>query len=96
MKALLGLVLLTLAISAAAETVVPVDSVETFVNIRLDPKAGTEIVGRLHRDDELVFIKTVDGWLEVELPGGVVTIEICDDDTAVMTGPIAYDFDGTL
>jgi len=70
MKALLGLVLLTLPLVAAAETVVPVESVETFVNIRLNPQAGTEIVGRLSRGDELVFIRTVDGWHEVELPGG--------------------------
>ena len=70
MKALLGLVLLTLPLVAAAETVVPVESVETFVNIRLNPEAGTEVVGRLSRGDELVFIRTVDGWHEVELPGG--------------------------
>ncbi len=70
MKALLGLVLLTLPLVAAAETVVPVESVETFVNIRLHPEAGTEIVGRLSRGDELVFIRTADGWHEVELPGG--------------------------
>ena len=72
MKALLGLVLLTLPLLATAELVVPVESVESFVNIRLHPQAGTEIVGRLHRGDELVFIKTVDGWHEVELPGGGV------------------------
>ena len=70
MKALLGLVLLTLPLVATAETVVPVESVETFVNIRLNPEAGTEIVGRLTQGDELVFIRTVDGWHEVELPGG--------------------------
>ena len=72
MKALLGLVLLTLPLIATAELVVPVESVETFVNIRLNPQAGTEIVGRLHRGDELVLVKTVDGWHEVELPGGGV------------------------
>ena len=70
MKALLGLVLLTLPLVAAAETVAPVESVETFVNIRLYPEAGTEIVGRLSRGDELVLIRTVAGWHEVELPGG--------------------------
>jgi outer membrane biosynthesis protein TonB len=67
---LLGLVLLTLPLVATAETVVPVESVETFVNIRLNPEAGTEIVGHLTQGDELVFIRTVDGWHEVELPGG--------------------------
>ena len=34
--------------------------------------------------------------MQVELPGGVVTIEIREDDTAVMTGPIAYSFGGKL
>jgi len=70
MRAMLGLVLLTLPLVVTAETVVPVESVETFVNIRLNPEAGTEIVGRLTRGDELVYIRTVDGWHEVELPGG--------------------------
>jgi len=70
MKALLGLVLLALPLAIAADTVKPIESVETFVNIRLDPEAGTEIVGRLTRGDELVFIRTVDGWHEIELPGG--------------------------
>ena len=34
--------------------------------------------------------------MRVELRGGTVEIEIRDDDTAVMTGPIAYDFKGNL
>lgn len=34
--------------------------------------------------------------VNVELPGGTVTIEIRDDATAVMTGPVAYSFNGML
>ena len=34
--------------------------------------------------------------MQVELPGGAVEIEIRDDDTAVMTGPIAHGFSGNL
>ena len=34
--------------------------------------------------------------VDVELPGGIVTIEIRDDATAVMTGPVAYSFNGKL
>ncbi len=34
--------------------------------------------------------------MQVELPGGIITIEIREDDTAVMTGPIAYSFEGKL
>jgi len=34
--------------------------------------------------------------MRVELPGGTVVIEIRDDDTAVMTGPVAFSFSGHL
>jgi diaminopimelate epimerase len=34
--------------------------------------------------------------MQVELPGGVVDIEICGDGTAVMAGPVAYSFSGFL
>lgn len=32
--------------------------------------------------------------VEVELPGGIVLIEIQEDDTAMMTGPVAFSFSG--
>ena len=32
--------------------------------------------------------------VEVELPGGIVRIEIQEDDTAMMTGPVAFSFRG--
>jgi diaminopimelate epimerase len=34
--------------------------------------------------------------MTVEMLAGAVEIEIRDDDTAVMTGPVAYAFSGTL
>jgi diaminopimelate epimerase len=34
--------------------------------------------------------------MQVELPGGTVDIEICEDDLAVMTGPAAFCFSGRL
>jgi len=34
--------------------------------------------------------------MQVELPGGIVDIEISRDGTAVMTGPVAYSFSGIL
>ena len=34
--------------------------------------------------------------MEVELPGGVVTIEIEEDNTALMTGPVAFSFSGNF
>ena len=70
MKNLLGLLVLTLPVVAAADVVVPADKVETFVNIRIDPKSGTDVVGRLSRGDEYEYVRTVDGWYEVVLPGG--------------------------
>lgn len=69
MKALLGLVFLLFPILSAADVVVPVASVDFFVNIRISPEAGTEVVGRLHKGDRLAYVRTVDDWLEVELPG---------------------------
>lgn len=69
MKVLLGVAFLLFPVLSAAEVVVPIESVESFVNIRMSPQAGTEIVGQLGRDDALVYIRSVDGWHEVELPG---------------------------
>ena len=88
MKALLGLVLLALPLAITAETVKPIESVESFVNIRLNPEAGTEIVGRLTRGDELVFIRTVDGWHEIELPGGGTGFIHADWVTIVADEPV--------
>jgi diaminopimelate epimerase len=34
--------------------------------------------------------------VEVELPGGVVTIEIREDNSALMTGPVAFSFRGNF
>lgn len=50
--------------------VVPIDSVDRFVNIRLAPDAASEVVGRLHQGSKLRYVRTVDGWYEVELEGG--------------------------
>jgi len=36
------------------------------------------------------------GDVEVHLPGGVVTIAVTEDDHAVMTGPVAFAFQGEL
>ncbi|MCI0517495.1 MAG: SH3 domain-containing protein, partial [Woeseiaceae bacterium] len=52
------------------EVVVPIDSVASFVNVRLAPDAASEIVGRLQQGSQLRYVRTVDGWYEVELEGG--------------------------
>lgn len=72
MKALFGCLVPILLLSAPcfAEVVVPIDSVEEHVNIRLSPDAKSEIVGRLEQGDSAVLVATNDGWHEVEIVGG--------------------------
>jgi hypothetical protein len=63
-----ALTLLALAIPAfAADVVVPVDSVENNVNIRMEADSKSEIVGKLSQGDSLPFQRSVPGWNEVKL-----------------------------
>ncbi len=55
---------------AWADTVMPIESVGSFVNIRMAADAASEVVGRLHKGSQLPYVRTVDGWYEVELEGG--------------------------
>jgi len=66
-KTLLGLLVLVLPIVSAADVVVPIDSVDRYVNIRQSPEAGTEVVGRLQRGIPLTLVQSIPGWYEVEL-----------------------------
>ena len=52
---------------AAAEIVVPVDSVKYFVNIRAEPDAESDVIGRLYKGDNKPLIQSIDGWHEVEI-----------------------------
>jgi uncharacterized protein YgiM (DUF1202 family) len=70
MKALLGLLFVFLPLIAAAEVVVPIDSVENHVNIRMSADPKSEIVGRLDQGDSLPLIKSVSGWHEVTIGDG--------------------------
>jgi hypothetical protein len=67
MKSMLGLLLLILPLICTADVVVPIDSVEKYVNIRMAPEAGTEVIGRLQKGVPLPLVKTVPGWHEVQL-----------------------------
>jgi hypothetical protein len=67
MRTVLGSVLLLLPLLCPADVVVPVESVESYVNIRLDPEADTDIIGRLQKGIPLRLVRTVPGWHEVEL-----------------------------
>lgn len=70
MRTLLAVLVCALPLTVAADVVVPVDAVETFVNIRMSPEAGTEVVGHLSNGDELQHVASVPGWHEVEIAGG--------------------------
>ncbi|MBT8090320.1 MAG: SH3 domain-containing protein [Gammaproteobacteria bacterium] len=52
-----------------ADVVVPIDKVETSVNIRSAPDTGSDVVGRLNRGDSLPLVGTGSGWHEVQLEG---------------------------
>jgi hypothetical protein len=67
-SAVQALILLALPLSAfAANVVVPVDSVENHVNVRMEADAKSEIVGKLSQGDSLPFKSSVPGWHEVRL-----------------------------
>jgi len=66
----LGLLLLILPLLAAAEVVVPIDSVQNNINIRMSPDARSEIVGRLNQGDWVTWVSSSPEWHEVELEGG--------------------------
>ena len=70
MKILIALASLTLAIQCLADTVVPVASVESYVNIRQSPAANADVIGRLEQGTALPFVATKDGWNEVQLDNG--------------------------
>jgi len=67
MKSTLGLVLLVLPLLSTADVVVPIDSVESYVNIRLAPDPETDVIGRLQKGIPLRLVQSVPGWHEVEL-----------------------------
>jgi len=66
--AALSLILLALSpVATAADVVVPVDSVENHVNVRMEADAKSEIVGKLSQGSSLPFHRTISGWHEVQL-----------------------------
>ena len=84
----LGILLLILPLFAAAEVVVPIDSVENNVNVRMSPDAKSEIVGRLNQGDWLTLVNSIPGWHEVEITGGATGF-ISADWTNVLNEPPA-------
>jgi len=98
MKTSLGIVMfLSLSpLLATADVVVPVDSVESYVNVRTSAAASSEVVGRLHQGESLLFVQTVSGWHEIVLDGGgsgfihedwaIVVSDAGNEDTAIDSG----------
>ena len=70
MRLFFAWIVLALPLVGLADSVTPVDAVETYVNIRSAPEAGSEVVGRLNQGKSLPLVASVDGWNEVELEGG--------------------------
>jgi len=70
MKQFFVLLVLSAPILCLADTVVPVDEVESYVNIRQAPQASAEVVGRLEQGTSLPFVASIDGWNEVQLDSG--------------------------
>ena len=70
MKIFVALAALALPIVATADTVVPVDKVETHVNIRQAPDSSADAVGRLQQGSSLPLVASADGWNEVRLENG--------------------------
>lgn len=70
MKPVFGLLVWSLPLLCAAEVVVPIDSVENHVNIRLSPDAKSEIVGRLFQGDSAPVVQSTPEWHEIEIAGG--------------------------
>jgi hypothetical protein len=88
MRTVLGSVLLLLPLLCPADVVVPVESVESYVNIRLDPEADTDIIGRLQKGIPLRLVRTVPGWHEVELDDEGTTGFVSSDwSTVVVNEP---------
>ncbi|MGI9272198.1 MAG: SH3 domain-containing protein [Woeseiaceae bacterium] len=70
MKILIALVSLALPVVCLADTVVPVEAVESYVNIRQAPQAGADVVGRLEQGTSLPLVASQEGWNEVQLADG--------------------------
>ena len=69
MRILSALLALVMPVWCCAELVVPVRTVDEYVNIRLMPDSKTEIVGHLNQGESVALVGTQDGWYEVVLEG---------------------------
>jgi hypothetical protein len=82
-----GALVALLPLLAAADQVVPVDEVTSYVKIREAPDASAEIVGRLHRSKPRRHVATVAGWHEVVLDDGSSGFVSSDWSVIVLRSP---------
>ena len=52
---------------ATADIVVPIDSVEQFINIRSEATSESYVIGRLYQGDNVLLVKPGAGWHEIEI-----------------------------
>jgi hypothetical protein len=88
MRALFALFILALPLAAVADTVEPIDSVESYVNIRSAPDAGADIVGRLQQGIPLPHVDSIEGWHEVEISEGLTGFVSADWSQLVADEPV--------
>jgi len=69
MKIIASLLFVLMPILCFADSVVPIDSVQEHVNIRMTPDATSEIVGRLDQGESVELLSKQGGWYEVVLEG---------------------------
>ena len=88
MKRFFACAILIMPILCFADTVVPVDSVETHVNIRRASNSGAEVVGRLEQGKALPFVASADGWNEVRLADGTSGFISADWTVVIVDVPV--------
>ena len=74
------LLLFILPPAGLADVVVPADKVENSVNIRLQPDATSDVIGKLQKGESLPHVGSEPGWHEVQLEGdqtGYISADWC-------------------
>lgn len=67
MRLMVWVLAMLLPLVCVADVVVPIDKVESSVNIRSAPDATSDVVGRLRQGDSLPLVGSEPGWHEVLL-----------------------------
>lgn len=70
-SSLLFLIAMGLPSLTVADVVVPIDSVEQFVNIRAETNVESYVIGRLYKGDNMLHVQSVEGWHEVQIEPGL-------------------------